>query len=91
MKSRTFAKRPWRCKSMRVAKDPELIQYAAEIRLRAERRGGEILKEMAENGERDPGGRGRIECRPATQLANLGVTKSQSSRWQKLAALPEGW
>jgi hypothetical protein len=44
---------------------------------------------MAEKGERDPGGRGRIELRPATQLSDLGVTKSQSSRWQKLADLPE--
>jgi hypothetical protein len=73
----------------RQAKDPELIQFASEIRLRAERRAGELLKEMVKRGERDPGGRGRVECRPATQLADLDVTKSQSSRWQKLADLPE--
>jgi hypothetical protein len=73
----------------RLAKDPELIQMATELRLRAARRGGEILKEMAENGERDPGGRGRIECRPAIQLAHLGVSKWQSARWQKIAALSE--
>ena len=73
----------------RQARDPELIQFAAEVQLRAKRRGGELLKALAERGERDPGGRGRIECRPALKLADLGVSKSQSARWQKIAALPE--
>jgi hypothetical protein len=73
----------------RRAKDPEFLQIATELRLRAGRRVGELLQEMAKRGERDPGGRGRVELRPATQLADLGVTKSQSSRWQKLANLPE--
>jgi hypothetical protein len=48
-----------------------------------------LLRITAESGERDPGGRGRIELRPATQLADLGVTKTQSARWQKLARLDE--
>jgi hypothetical protein len=39
--------------------------------------------------ERDPGGKGKIGLRPATQLKELGVTKSESSRWQQLAALPK--
>jgi hypothetical protein len=76
----TYAKR---------AKDTQLLEDATELRFYAERRAGEMLKEMAERGERDPGGRGRIELRPATQLADLGLTKTESSKFQKLAALTE--
>ncbi len=67
----------------------ELIDNATEIRVRAERRAGEVLAEMKARGERDAGGRGPVELRPAIQLKDLEVTPSQSSRWQRKAAMPK--
>ena len=71
----------------RQAQDSTLVTRATEIRMRAERRCGELLAQMKERGERDPGGKGKIGSRPATQLKTLGINKTQSSRWQKLAAI----
>lgn len=86
----------------RQAKDSEMIRWATEIKVRAERRAGEMLREMAARGERAMrtdgskfGGNGRplagSSGRPANtpvRLADMGVTKDQSSRWQALAAMP---
>ena len=74
----------------RQAKDATLITQATEIRMRAERRAGELLREMEKNKGAVPGKTGRkgqpvLDTKP--KLADLGVSKTQSSRWQKLAAL----
>jgi N6-adenosine-specific RNA methylase IME4 len=68
----------------RQAKDSSLITQATEIRMRAERRAGELLIEMAERDERP---RGRKKESHVATLSDLGVTKTQSSRWQALAGL----
>jgi hypothetical protein len=77
----------------RQAKDATLITQATEIRMRAERRAGELLIEMAERKERDSGKGNRnpvLKLRAATpKLCDLGINKTQSSRWQKLAGLDQ--
>ena len=70
----------------RQAKDSELIQYATEIKVRAERRCGELLQITAANGERHHRGRVVAEEKPTT-LQDLGITANQSSRWQSLASM----
>lgn len=62
---------------------------AAEIRLRAERRAGELLAEMRQKGERKKPGDNRKTSRSTTsQLSDLGISRDQSSNWQKVAAIP---
>jgi N6-adenosine-specific RNA methylase IME4 len=78
----------------RLAKDTSLIRDSTAIRMRAERRAGELLREIEKNkGARQQGvgRRGKNAVAPndrVPKLADLGVSKTQSSRWQKLAALP---
>jgi hypothetical protein len=73
------------------AKDRVLIDQATEIKLRAERRAGELLREAERakpRGSNQHKDRSRAATDPPT-LAELGVSKSQSSQWQKLAAIDE--
>jgi N6-adenosine-specific RNA methylase IME4 len=69
------------------AGDRELINNATEIRYRAERRAGQMLKQMREDGTRQ--GPGRPKGSVSLPLKKLGVSKIQSSRWQQLSELPQ--
>lgn len=79
----------------RQAKDKELLKWATEIKVRAERRAGQMLAEMPKaTGAKMKGGTtgGPIVVPPANDaqtLAEIGVTKNESSRWQKLAAVSD--
>ena len=73
----------------RQAKDTELVQWATEIKVRAERKAGELLSQAAESGDRAPQGRvSPVEPKPTT-LGDLGITSNQSSRWQSLASMTD--
>ncbi len=63
----------------------EIQNYAAEVKLRAERRAGSLLAKLKLHGgdRRDETSNDRLT------LEDVGVTKDQSSRWQLTAAVPE--
>jgi phage N-6-adenine-methyltransferase len=76
-----------------VLKSAEAQNHAAEIKLRAQRRGGEILRDME---KAKPRGSNQYREKDASQaasdppkLADIGITYSDSSRWQEIASLPE--
>jgi hypothetical protein len=77
----------------RLAHNIEAERQCAQIRLRAERRWGELYEKQGKaRGNRNDGEfGGRISPPPnnAKTLANMGVSKQQSSDWQKLADIPE--
>ena len=62
-----------------------LQNRATELKLRAERRAGDILSVMRLRG----GDRTSDSAAERTKLAEYGITHSQSARWQKEASLPE--
>lgn len=74
----------------------EMQNQCAEIKIRAERRAGEMLAEM----EKNPGTKGQLigpgiiggnTMQPPTipKLEDLGISKMQSHRWQIEADVPE--
>ncbi|MFZ0731188.1 MAG: YifB family Mg chelatase-like AAA ATPase [Candidatus Sulfotelmatobacter sp.] len=68
------------------ARDLEMQNMAAEIRLRAERRAGQLLVEMRRTGQRQAKDRGRpTKLSGISTLPQLGLTRDQSSKWQQLA------
>jgi len=65
---------------------------AAELKLRAERRAGELWPGWPNKhpAGRPPGNRSqRVTDDSPPRLNELGISKRQSSRWQQIAAVPE--
>ena len=69
----------------RQAQNVEMERQACEIRLRAERRVGQLLKVMdkAEGGR--PTDKTCHDTGQVSTLPELGISRNQSSQWQKLA------
>jgi hypothetical protein len=64
-----------------------MIVWATEIKIRAERRTGELLRELAKSGQR----RGRGQMSPGDDISKLkdfGISRDQSADWQHLAEIP---
>ena len=77
------------------ANDMALEWDAARARVRAERKCGELLRDTEKAkgsdvaGRPDLDGRRELPANPPKTLSDMGITKDQSSNWQKLAAIPE--
>ena len=63
----------------------ELVNKVAEIKIRAERRAGQLLADMDLRG----GDRVSDSHRQRVTLKQLNISQSQSARWQKAAEVPE--
>tara|TARA_Y100000310_G_scaffold18333_1_gene18036 strand:- start:2289 stop:3266 length:978 start_codon:yes stop_codon:yes gene_type:complete len=61
----------------------EAQNRCAEIKLRAERKAGEVIPDTVKRGRREKGDS------VSPLLEDLGVSKKQSSRWQQAASVPE--
>ena len=79
----------------RQAKNKQLEMQAAEIRIRAERRIGELMAAQKEAGALSKGGRARVcglQENPQTEpptLEEAGIDKNLADRARKFAAIPE--
>jgi hypothetical protein len=71
----------------RQAKNTDAERDACEIRLRAERRAGELLRQLDKRKNQKSAGP-TMGPAPLT-LKELGISKNQSSKWQKLAGVPD--
>lgn len=76
----------------RQALNEDAERQAREIRIRAERRSGQMLKEMMEMGFIQSVGKPSQKMSDDTTIKKLNdfnITRDQSSEWQKLAEIPE--
>ena len=73
------------------ARNTEAERRACEIRLRAERRAGELLRERekARPGPKPSELGSATQPNSALSLDDLGISKRQSHTWQRLAEVPQ--
>ena len=61
----------------------------AELQLRAERKLGQLIPEQFPNGGPKGNQHKKVPEWQAATLADAGISRTQSSRWQKVADVPE--
>lgn len=79
------------------SKNVEAERQACEIRLRAERKAGELLRDLQKavgtrgqlNGRNSSGAATREAPEATAKLKDLGISHKQSSNWQNLAKVPQ--
>lgn len=74
------------------AKDIDMAVWAAEIKLRAERKAGNLIQEKQANGELASKGKPPSDELLMLQRATLsdhGINRTESARWQQEAAVPD--
>lgn len=85
VRDKAEALRTW-VKAARASFDA--LNLCAEIKLKAERRAGELLREQGRRqGERDQTLQSATFEKP--KLEDMGINRTQSSRWQRIAGIPE--
>ena len=67
------------------ANDDELVNNAVEIKIHAKQRAGQMLQEGKKQGELKKQGDSRLR---GVTISSTGITKDESSEFQKLAAVP---
>lgn len=68
----------------------EAARIASEMAVRCDRRKGELLRQLRESGVLTHGGDRKSESKlQAATLKELGIEKTESSRCQRLASIPE--
>jgi len=80
-------------KWFQVSKDDANEIRCSRVRVRAERKGGQILRVMRDSGGRQRRGGNRVSkvapCDIAPRLADLGISRDDASRAMQLAALTD--
>jgi hypothetical protein len=66
-----------------------MIQWATEIKVRAERQAGAMLSAAKASGALATSGGSMKKESPPPTLCDVGITKDQSSRWQSLASMTD--
>lgn len=73
------------------ANNIEAERKAIEIRLRAERKCGELIRQQQQSGELATPGKDKsnVDQHDIKTLSDIGISRDQSSKFQKLADIPE--